>query len=207
MRLFLTGTWPVIEQFPLYMAQSLLKTRVGRHRGEDMARRYLVRNIRVEQNHADYWQAWAASYGITLMDLHAQRVPVEMHALSHWCAHCCSNSELLLAIAATNYAIEGATGEWSQYVCAAGRYEASLPEASRKRTMKWLKVHAHYDDDHPWEALEIICTLAGTQPARQLQQQLQAAICKSYSYMELILDQCLPQEASSKQDSLRPTFA
>lgn len=198
MRLFLIGTWPVIEQFPLYMAQNLLKTRAGRQRGEDMARRYLVRNIRVEQNHADYWQAWAECYGITMAELQAQQVPPEMHALSHWCWHCSASDELLLAMAATNYAIEGATGEWSQRICTSGRYEASLPEARRKRSMKWLKLHAHYDDDHPWEALDIICTLAGEQPSSCLQYQLQAAICKSYSYMLLILDRCLQLEASLK---------
>jgi hypothetical protein len=28
--------------------------------------------------------------------------------------------------------------------------------------MKWLKLHAKYDDAHPWEALEIIVTLVAT---------------------------------------------
>ena len=37
------------------MAQSLLKTRYGRSEGDNLARRWLVRNIRVEQNHAEYW--------------------------------------------------------------------------------------------------------------------------------------------------------
>ena len=25
--------------------------------------------------------------------------------------------------------------------------------------MRWLRVHAEYDDTHPWEALEIVATL------------------------------------------------
>ncbi|MGT4700553.1 hypothetical protein PDB1_05765 [Pseudomonas aeruginosa] len=49
--------------------------------------------------------------------------------------------------------------------------------------MKWLKLHAHYDDAHPWEALEIICTLAVTNPSAELRRQLRDAIFKRYDYM------------------------
>ena len=47
MQRFILSAWPVIEQFPQYMAMNLLKARYGRSRGENMARRWLVRNIRV----------------------------------------------------------------------------------------------------------------------------------------------------------------
>ena len=39
-RTFLAGVWPVIEQFPQYMAMNLVKVQNGRTRGHDMARRY-----------------------------------------------------------------------------------------------------------------------------------------------------------------------
>ncbi len=42
-RQYLIGGWPVVEQFSLYMAHNLTKTRYGRHQGEDMARRWLMR--------------------------------------------------------------------------------------------------------------------------------------------------------------------
>src|SRR6185437_4250482 len=61
---FMAGIWPVIERFPAYMAQSLLKTRFGRSDGDNLARRWLVRNIRVEQNHAEYWLNWAEGAGV-----------------------------------------------------------------------------------------------------------------------------------------------
>ena len=35
----------------------------------DEARRYLIRNIRVEQNHADHWIEWACASGLTKADL------------------------------------------------------------------------------------------------------------------------------------------
>ena len=62
---FMVGIWPVIERFPAYMAQSLLKTRYGRSEGDDLARQWLVRNIRVEQNHAKHWINWAEGAGVT----------------------------------------------------------------------------------------------------------------------------------------------
>lgn len=194
MRHYLTGGWPVVEQFAVYMARNLTKTRFGRHPGEDMARRWLMRNIRVELNHADYWLHWCEAHDVTLDDLQAQRVPVELHALSHWCWQVSSCDSLAVAMAATNYAIEGATGEWAALVCSTGVYAAGFPEPTRKRAMKWLKMHAQYDDAHPWEALEIICTLVGTRPDAALQAELRQAVIKSYDYMYLFLERCMQQE-------------
>lgn len=196
MKMFLIGGWPVIEQFPLYMAQNLTKTRFARTPGEQMARRWLMRNIRVELNHGDYWLNWAQAYDISLDELQAQRVPVELNGLSHWCWRTCAADALPLAMAATNYAIEGVTGEWSAKVCASGLYAATFPEEQRKKAMKWLKMHAHYDDAHPWEALEIICTLAGNNPDHQLRSDLRAAIRTSYDYMFLFLERCMQLENS-----------
>lgn len=191
MQQFLIGGWPVVEQFALYMAQNLTKTRFARHPGEDMARRWLMRNIRVELNHADYWVNWAAAHGVTLGDLQAQQVPAELHALSHWCWQTCTADSLIVAMAATNYAIEGVTGEWAAVVCSSPVYAEAFPEQGRKRAMKWLHLHAQYDDAHPWEALEIICTLAGNQPSAVLLDELRQAICKSYDFMYLFLERCL----------------
>jgi pyrroloquinoline quinone (PQQ) biosynthesis protein C len=117
-RQYLIGGWPVVEQFSLYMAHNLTKTRYGRHAGEDMARRWLMRNIRVELNHADYWVHWCQAHGIHLHELQAQEVPPELNGLNDWCWRVCATESLAIAMAATNYAIEGATGEWSAVVCA-----------------------------------------------------------------------------------------
>ena len=64
--------------------------------------------------------------------------------------------------------------------------------------MKWLKMHAQYDDAHPWEALEIICTLAGMNPSRALQAELRQAVCKSYDYMYLFLERCMQLELTER---------
>lgn len=193
--MFLVSVWPVIEQFPQYMAMNLLKVQLGRARGHEEARRYLIRNIRVEQNHADHWIAWACAIGLTKDDLLYGEVPAEAHALSHWCWHTCERDSLAAGMAATNYAIEGVTGDWSTFVCARDDYERTFEPDDRAKAMKWLKLHAKYDDTHPWEALEIICTLVGTNPNRRYFELIRSRVMTSYRYMRMALDQCLAATA------------
>ena len=191
---FLVGVWPVIEQFPQYMAQSLLKVQYGRSRGHDEARRYLIRNIRVEQNHADHWLQWALASGVSRDDLLHGEVPPETHALSHWCWHTCERDSLAAGMAATNYAIEGVTGDWSALVCASDVYENGFATDVRAKAMKWLKLHAKYDDTHPWEALEIICAVMGSNPTQRGVALIRSRVVTSYEYMRLTLDHCLEAE-------------
>ena len=206
-RTFLIGFWPVIEQFPQYMALNLLKVQYGRTRGQDMARRYLIRNIRVEQSHADHWLDWALASGISREEFLHGWVPLVTHALSHWCWHTCERDSLAGAMAATNYAIEGATGEWSQLICSAEKYENSYDPTVRKKAMKWLKTHAQYDDTHPWEALEIICSIMGGNPTSRGVALLRSCITKSYDYMRLSLDCCLAAKPEEQFASARGTLS
>jgi pyrroloquinoline quinone (PQQ) biosynthesis protein C len=191
-RPFLVGLWPTIEQFPQFMAMTLQKARYGYSRGEDMARRYLVRNIRVEQNHAEHWVNWSQAHDVSLKDLLMGRgAPSAAHALSHWSGHTSARDSLAVAMAATNYAIEGATGEISCFICADDTYENTFPSEIRAKAMKWLKLHSHYDDEHPWEALEIIATVLGTNPAVGQVAAVSQAVRKSYEYLKLTFDSCL----------------
>lgn len=188
---FLIAGWPVIEQFPQYMAVNLCKIRYGRSLGEDMARKYLLRNIRVEQNHADHWVDWATACGVIRQNLLEDRAPIESLALSHSCWHTCERDSLATSMAATNLAIEGATGEWSTLVCSSDQYAQSFDDETRKKAMRWLKVHAQYDDTHPWEALEIICTLIGMEAKPSYVKMLEHRIGQSYDYMAMSLDRCM----------------
>lgn len=191
LRTFLVNGWQVVVQFPQYMASNLLKIRYGRSPGEDMARRYLTRNIRVEQNHADYWVDWTIASGFTRDDLLDSNGPPMTLALSQWCWKSSDHDELAASMAATNYAIEGVTGEWATYVCSTDTYENSFDPAVRKKAMRWLKLHAHYDDAHPWEALDIIATIAGADPSTRQIADIRTSIAKSYEYFKLGLDCCV----------------
>ena len=191
MRRFLQGVWPTIEQFPQFMSMNLKKVNHGASAGQDLARRYLMHNIRVEQKHAEYWVEWARSVDMTVDDLREGDDVEGLSALAHWCWYICDRASLAVAIAATNYAVEGATGEWSCVVCSSSAYAQSLPDAVRGPAMRWLRVHAEYDDTHPWEALEIVATLLGHAPAQQEVDRVRQAIRTSYIYMEMALDHAM----------------
>lgn len=185
---FMVGIWPVIERFPGYMAASLMKTRYGRSEGDNMARRWLVRNIRVEQNHAEYWLDWAEGAGVSREKVLGGWVPADAMALANWCEEVSSRDGLAAGIIATNYAVEGATGEWSQRVYDSHTYRNSMPD---QPSLRWLKLHAAYDDEHPWEALEIVCTLVGTNPVTQQVTHLRDCVRRSYAGMRILADRCM----------------
>ena len=191
MRRFLLGAWPTIEQFPQFMAMSLKKVNFGNSPGEDMARRFLIQNIRVEQKHAEHWIEWARSVDLSLADLRNGGDLHGIYALSHWCWYVCHRAPLAVAIAATNYAVEGATGEWACVVCSKSTYADSLPAVMRGPATRWLRVHAEYDDTHPWEALDIIATLLGNAPPPAEIEAVRRAIRTSYGYIEMGLDDSL----------------
>lgn len=188
---FMAGLWPVIERFPGYMASSLLKTRYGRSPGDNLARRWLVRNIRVEQNHAEYWLHWAQGSGVPREQVLNGPVLHGTQVLADWCEDVSRHDSLAAGIAATNYAVEGATGEWAQLVYDSEQYAASFPKASRKASLRWLQLHAAYDDTHPWEALEIVCTLLGTSPTSSEVKHIAECVRRTFVCMRLFGDRCL----------------
>ena len=191
MQRFLIGVWPTIEQFPRFMSMNLKKVGYGESAGEDMARRYLIHNIRVEQKHADHWLQWAASVDLTIDDLRHGAQIEGLSALAHWCWYVSDRSGLAVAIAATNYAVEGVTGEWSCLVCSKSTYAESLPAQIRGPATRWLRVHAEYDDEHPWEALDIVATLLGHAPSAREVQAVQSAIRSTYVYYAMGLDHAM----------------
>lgn len=190
-RNFMIGIWPVIERFPGYMAHSLLKTQYGRSPGDDMARRWLVRNIRVEQNHAEYWLHWAEGAGIARSAVLSDELPSGTQALANWCEESSRHDTLAAGIAATNYAVEGATGEWAQILYDSQSYRDSFPQGARKSSLRWLQLHAAYDDTHPWEALEIVCTLMGNSPDAGEVAHLVQCIRRTYLCMRQLADRCV----------------
>ena len=188
---FMVGIWPFIERFPSYMALNLLKTRYGRSQGDDMARRWLVRNIRVEQNHAEYWLNWAEGANISRETVLHGVAPHGTGGLAEWCEEVSSHGTLAAGMIATNYAIEGVTGEWSHFVYESTKYRESFAPSTRASSLKWLHLHAAYDDTHPWEALDIVSTLLGMKPVRHEVDHLAECVKRSYVNMCLLGDRCM----------------
>lgn len=188
---FMVAVWPFIERFPSYMALNLLKTRYGRSRGDDVARRWLVRNIRVEQNHAEYWLSWAEGAGVPRERVLNERPAFGSQALADWCEDISANGTLAAGMLATNYAIEGVTGEWSQPIYDSPLYAESFPPSIRTGSLRWLQLHSAYDDIHPWEALEIVCTIVGTAPKASDVAHLGECVRRSYTSMRMVGDLCM----------------
>ena len=190
-RNFMMGLWPFIERFPSFMALNLLKTRYGRSPGDDKARRWLVRNIRVEQNHAEYWINWAEGAGVSREELLNEKPPHGTDGLAQWCEEVSARGTLAAGMVATNYAIEGVTGEWSRMIYDSEEYRDSFDPATRAASLRWLHLHAAYDDVHPWEALDIVCTLMGEKPSAVDVAHLGECIKRSYLSMVLLGDRCI----------------
>lgn len=188
---FLIGIWPVVERFPAYMALSLLKTRFGRSQADDLARRWLVRNIRVEQNHAEYWLKWAEGEGIAREDVLHRQAPVGTQTLANWLEEVCTKDNLAASIAASNYAVEGVAGEWTKLVYESKVYQDRFPDNERKATLRWLELHAAYDDVHPWEALEIVCTAMGNNPEVEQISHIRECIKRTYTSQLVSVSRCL----------------
>lgn len=152
----LLNFYPLVENFPKYMALNLAKVRLAEP-GHEAAKNWLIDNIKIEQRHAYWYEDWAQGFGIERQTLVEVVPPPAMNAINEYLWEVGHNGALEEGIAATNIAIEWATGEWSQYVVQGMRHYQSRGEmAPSRRTMAWLKAHATYDDLHPYEAMELV---------------------------------------------------
>ena len=64
----LINFFPLVENFPKFMALNLAKTRCHLE-GHDEAKSWLISNINVEQNHARWYMAWANGFGISNQEI------------------------------------------------------------------------------------------------------------------------------------------
>jgi pyrroloquinoline quinone (PQQ) biosynthesis protein C len=145
----------------------------------------------VEQNHAEYWLQWAEGLGIPREDVLSSRLPRGTDVLHRWCEEVSSSDSLAAGMAATNYAVEGATGGWSHVLYDSESYRESFDLKGRTRSLRWLQLHAAYDDTHPWEALEIVCSIMGTQPPLDEVEHITECVRRTYVSMRLLADACV----------------
>jgi pyrroloquinoline quinone (PQQ) biosynthesis protein C len=52
-------------------------------------------------------------------------------------------------------------------------------------------LHAAYDDTHPWEALEIVCTILGAAPGAADVAHITECVKRSYTSMRILADRCV----------------
>lgn len=191
----LLGFYPLVEAFPRYMGLTLAKMESGDHeRDHDRARagearRWISTNVRTEARHARWWVDWGRGFGIAADEFSHARATADMDAPNRYLQQVASTGSVAEAVAAVNYALEGATGIWTR---------ATLPALSHLgerygyratgRSLRWLRAHARYDDRHPVEALEVVKVYATDEAA--VAKAASAAI-RSLDYLAAALEDAL----------------
>ncbi len=192
----LLNFYPLVGNFPHYMALTLAKSWQTSVPGVLETRDWLINNIKIEQRHLYWYRDWAGGFGITEEMLDTVVPPAAMDAVNHFLWHVNLRGSIAEGIAATNLAIEWATGDWTVSVVHGMKTYAERGEARiDRRSMAWLRAHAHYDDAHPYEAMELVKKLCGDDVA--LQQRAFAAAQRGMEYYLLALDDCYAKGAEA----------
>jgi pyrroloquinoline quinone (PQQ) biosynthesis protein C len=158
--------YPFIHAFPKFLAEALIKVE------DEYSRSFLIDNIRVEKAHAEHWLWMGEGLGIPrseMMALAAGERPLlrDVQSLTDWIWYINAKGSLAEAMAATSFAIEGATGDLSRMLLKGFEaYGSREGVTMNPRTTKWFRNHAKYDDDHPRIALEIVARYARTERER-----------------------------------------
>jgi len=162
MRGWCSQLYPFIHAFPKFLAEALIKVE------DEYSRSFLIDNIRVEKAHAETLLWMGEGLGIPrseMMVLAEGERPLlrDVQSLTDWIWHINAKGSLAEAVAATSFAIEGATGDLARTLLKGFEaYGSREGVTMNPRTTKWFRNHAKYDDDHPRIALEIVARYART---------------------------------------------
>jgi pyrroloquinoline quinone (PQQ) biosynthesis protein C len=163
MRGWILQLYPFIHAFPKFLAEALIKVE------DDYSRSFLIDNIRVEKAHAEHWIWMGLGFGLTrqeMLDAAEGKTPMlrDVQSLSDWLWYINTKGSMAEAVAATSFAIEGVAGDIARKVV--GGFEAYKDKPGVQmgpKTYKWFREHAHYDDEHPKIAMEIVKRYATTE--------------------------------------------
>jgi pyrroloquinoline quinone (PQQ) biosynthesis protein C len=194
--------YPFIHAFPKFLAEALIKAE------DEYSRSFLIDNIRVEKAHAEHWIWMGEGFGIPRSEMMAMAEgerPMlrDVQSLSDWMWYINAKGSLAEAVAATSFAIEGATGDLTRgLINAFEAYGSREGVTMNPRTTKWFRNHAKYDDDHPRIALQIVARYAQTERVRM---KVMAAARRSLQLLNLAL--LTAGRAYSPQAQARPVLS
>jgi pyrroloquinoline quinone (PQQ) biosynthesis protein C len=166
MRGWFLQLYPFIHAFPKFLAEALIKAE------DEYSRSFLIDNIRVEKAHAEHWLWMGEGFGIPRGDMMAlaqghRPLLRDVQSLTDWIWYINAKGSLAEAVAATSFAIEGATGDLTRALLKGFEsYGSRAGVTMNPRTTKWFRNHAKYDDEHPRIALNIVARYARTEHAR-----------------------------------------
>jgi pyrroloquinoline quinone (PQQ) biosynthesis protein C len=158
--------YPFIHAFPKFLAEALIKCE------DDYSRGFYIMNIRVEKSHAEQWLWMGEGFGACRQDMLALasnggQLLRDVQSLNDWLWYINTKGSLAEAAAATSFAIEGMAGDIARKITDGFQYyrDHSAVDLCPK-TYRWMRQHAHYDDEHPKIALEIVQRYATTEALR-----------------------------------------
>jgi pyrroloquinoline quinone (PQQ) biosynthesis protein C len=184
MRGWFLQLYPFIHAFPKFLAEALIKVE------DEYSRSFLIDNIRVEKAHAEHWLWMGEGFGIPrseMMALAEGERPLlrDVQSLTDWIWYINAKGSLAEAVAATSFAIEGATGDLTRALLKGFEaYGSREGVTMNPRTTKWFRNHSKYDDDHPRIALQIVAHYARTERA---QMKVMSAVRRSLQLLNLAL--------------------
>jgi pyrroloquinoline quinone (PQQ) biosynthesis protein C len=176
--------YPFIHDFPKFLAEGLIKVE------DDFSRTFLIENIRIEKAHADHWLWMGEGFGLDrqqMLELAEGHAPVlrDVQSLTDWVWRVNAKGTLAECVAATSFAIEGVAGALARKIAVGFESYRGKPGVDMNpKTYKWIREHAHYDDEHPKFALEIVKRYALTE---QMQRQVMLAAKRSLELLDLAL--------------------
>ena len=163
MRGWILQVYPFIHAFPKFLAEGLIKVE------DDYSRNFLIDNIRVEKAHAEHWIWMGMGFGLTrqeMLDAADGTKPIlrDVQSLTDWIWYINTKGSMAEAVAATSFAIEGIAGDIARKVVSGFEAYKDKPGVQMgPKTYKWFREHAHYDDEHPKIAMEIVRKYATTE--------------------------------------------
>jgi pyrroloquinoline quinone (PQQ) biosynthesis protein C len=163
MRGWILQVYPFIHAFPKFLAEGLIKVE------DDYSRSFLIDNIRVEKAHAEHWIWMGMGFGLTrqeMLDAADGTKPIlrDVQSLTDWIWYINTKGSMAEAVAATSFAIEGIAGDIARKVVNGFEAYRDMPGVQMgPKTYKWFREHAHYDDEHPKIAMEIVKRYATTE--------------------------------------------
>jgi pyrroloquinoline quinone (PQQ) biosynthesis protein C len=181
---WISQLYPFIHDFPKFLAEGLIKV------DDEFSRTFLIENIRIEKAHAEHWLWMGEGFGLKrrqMLDLVEGETPTmrDVQSLTDWVWRINTKGSLAEAVAATSFAIEGVAGALARKVAAGFEAYRDQPGVDMNaKTYKWIREHAHYDDEHPKFALEIIKHYAITE---KMQRQVIFAAKRSLELLNLAL--------------------
>ena len=184
MRGWILELYPFIYDFPKFLAEGLIKVE------DEFSRTFLIENIRIEKAHAEHWLWMGEGFGLSrqqMLDLAEGKKAVlrDVQSLTDWVWRVNAKGTLAESVSATSFAIEGVAGALARKIAAGFESYRGQPGVDMNpKTYKWIREHAHYDDEHPKFALEIVKRYAVTE---QMQRQVMLAAKRSLELLDLAL--------------------